>query len=243
MRSARGGSTSPGSSGSTGRRPSAEADLTARARIRDAAVQHFGTHGFSAGVRAIAARAGVSPALVLHHFGSKDGLREECDRYVLETIRAQKSAVAGPAGPQHLLLSLASVDALAPLVGYVLRSLQAGGELARSFVDHVAEDAEEYLSEGVAAGTILPSADEAARARYLAVQSLGALLLDLSLHPPTDPEDVVSMVHGYLARMAAPSLELFSQGLLVDRSMLDAYLMHVTDPPEGTRSDPSAPSS
>ena len=55
-------------------------DLTARARIRDSAIVYFGRHGFqSATVRAIAADAGVSPALVIHHFGSKDGLREACD--------------------------------------------------------------------------------------------------------------------------------------------------------------------
>ncbi|MGW6130701.1 TetR family transcriptional regulator [Cellulomonas sp. NPDC055163] len=240
MRSARSGSSEPGGAAS---RPAAEADLTARTRIRDAAVLHFGTHGFAAGVRAIAAEAGVSPALVLHHFGSKHGLREECDRHVLAVIRAQKSAVVGPAGPQHVLLSLASVDELAPLVGYTLRSLQAGGELALRFVEHVAADAEEYLAEGVAAGTILPSADEAARARYLTVQSLGTLLLDLSLHPPEDPGDVVALVHGYLDRTGGPSLELFTQGLLADRSMLDAYQGYAAEPPEAApRGDPAPPS-
>ena len=33
-------------------------------------------------MRQIAGEAGVSPALVLHHFGSKAGLREEVDGYV-----------------------------------------------------------------------------------------------------------------------------------------------------------------
>ena len=36
-------------------------------------------------VRAIAAEVGVSPALLLHHFGSKDGLRDACDDHVLAT--------------------------------------------------------------------------------------------------------------------------------------------------------------
>src|SRR5690625_6728632 len=51
-------------------------DLHARARIRNAAVTRFGADGFGAGLRAIAADAGVSPALIVHHFGSKSALRK-----------------------------------------------------------------------------------------------------------------------------------------------------------------------
>ncbi len=55
--------------------PAAE-DLTARARIRDAALAQFAEYGFDrATVRGIAGAAGVSPGLVRHHFGSKNGLR------------------------------------------------------------------------------------------------------------------------------------------------------------------------
>ena len=50
-------------------------DLTTRARIRDAAIGLFGRDGFGpATVRAVASAAGVSPGLVIHHFGSKAGL-------------------------------------------------------------------------------------------------------------------------------------------------------------------------
>ncbi|WP_280443543.1 helix-turn-helix domain-containing protein, partial [Nocardia brasiliensis] len=41
--------------------------------MRDAAIEGFGDQGFQVGVRAIAKAAGVSPGLVNHHFGSKDG--------------------------------------------------------------------------------------------------------------------------------------------------------------------------
>lgn len=218
-------------------------DLTARARIRDAAVRHFGTHGFTAGVRAIAADAGVSPALVLHHFGSKDGLREECDRVVLETIRERKTAAFAPGGPQGMLLDLASVDALAPLVAYALRSLQAGGDLARRFVDHVAADAEEYLAAGVAAGTIVPSVDERARARCLTEQSLGTLMLDLALNPPADPQDVAAVVRGYLARVGGPWLELLTDGLFTDRTLLDGYRAYAAAPPGAGAAAPTPPPS
>lgn len=72
------------------------ADLTAAARIRDAAIEQFGEHGFGVGLRAIAEAAGVSAALVIHHFGSKEGLRKACEDYIAEKIRNTKSEVSSP---------------------------------------------------------------------------------------------------------------------------------------------------
>ena len=49
-------------------------------RILDAALDLFGAQGFSGtSIKAVAQQAGVSPALVIHHFGSKDALRAACD--------------------------------------------------------------------------------------------------------------------------------------------------------------------
>jgi TetR/AcrR family transcriptional regulator, regulator of cefoperazone and chloramphenicol sensitivity len=59
-------------------------DLTARARIRDAALRQFAEQGFERStIRGIAATAGVSPGLVRHHFGSKEALRDAVDEHVL----------------------------------------------------------------------------------------------------------------------------------------------------------------
>ena len=38
-------------------------------------------------IRAVAEAAGVTPGLVSHHFGSKEGLRDACDAHVLEYLR------------------------------------------------------------------------------------------------------------------------------------------------------------
>ncbi len=73
-------------------------DLTGRARIRDAAMLEFAEHGAKgATIRGIAKAAGVSPALVQHHFGTKEALRRACDEYVIETIREtkQEASAAG----------------------------------------------------------------------------------------------------------------------------------------------------
>jgi AcrR family transcriptional regulator len=55
------------------------------------AIEQFGRHGFETGLRAIAGAAGVSAVLVIHHCGSKEGLRKTCDAYVAEQIRSEKS--------------------------------------------------------------------------------------------------------------------------------------------------------
>ncbi|MEX1037720.1 MAG: helix-turn-helix domain-containing protein, partial [Acidimicrobiia bacterium] len=53
---------------------SVDGDLTAEARIRDAALARFPRDGFEGTtMRAIAEDAGVSAALVVHHYGSKEG--------------------------------------------------------------------------------------------------------------------------------------------------------------------------
>ncbi|WP_341721453.1 hypothetical protein QQG74_30705 [Micromonospora sp. FIMYZ51] len=127
---------------------------------------------------------------------------------------------------------MAEVERFAPMVQYLLRSLQAGGKLAATLIEHMVADAEEYLAAGEAAGVIRPSRDRAARTRYLAYQSAGSLLLWFTLHgADAAPEEFPALFRRYMGDLMLPALEVFSEGLLVDRSMLDEYLMYVPDPP------------
>src|SRR6266542_6373122 len=70
-------------------------DLTARARIRDAALRLFAERGVDgATIRDIAKAAGVSAGLVRHHFGSKEALRDACDSYALDRLmRIKEQAI------------------------------------------------------------------------------------------------------------------------------------------------------
>lgn len=213
---------------------SATPDLTARERIRDAAVLRFARSGFGAGIRTIAEDAGVSPALVIHHFGSKEKLRAACDEHVLAWTLETKRKNIRRATSGQLLEVLAQTDEFAPLVGYVLRSLQDGGPVAHAFVQHMIEDAEEYTTEAVEAGIVRPSRDEAARVRYLVLSALGALLLSVTLDPPDDPEDISATVRRFLADLYLPMLELFTEGFVTTRRMLDDYLLYIGDPPPPT---------
>lgn len=202
----------------------APADLAAPARIRLAAVDLFGRHGFDLGLRAIAEEAGVSLGLIRHHFGSKDGLRQACDDYVLGELRRmqdEQSLVEDPA--RSLLEQLAGVDDHQPLVLYLVRALGTGGELAHALWERMVADTEEYLAKGVDTGLVRPSRDPAGRARLLAMTELGGLMLMRSL---ARDEDFGTTWRRYVDQVTLPALELYTQGLLTTGSMLDEYLAY-----------------
>lgn len=211
-------------------------------RIRDAAIKRFARDGFGAGLRTIAADAGVTAGLVVHHFGSKDGLRRACDEQVLRFLRQEKTKALTDGTAAMLLAQMAQVEQFAPMVQYLLRSMQAGGQLALEMVEQMTADAEAYLAAGEAAGVVRPSRDPAARTRYLAYQATGSMLLWFTLHgADAEPEEFAGLFRRYVEELTLPALELFSQGLLVDRSMLDDYLMYVPDPPQSGEADSTAP--
>ncbi len=75
---------------------------------------------------------------------------------MFDAVRAAKTDAISPqdpaAGPMALFTQLAGIEDYAPVFEYTLRSLQAGGDLARSFVEHLTQVTLEYMEDGVAAG-------------------------------------------------------------------------------------------
>jgi AcrR family transcriptional regulator len=201
---------------------SAADDRTAIARIRDAAIEQFGQHGFNVGLRTIAEAAGVSAALVIHHFGSKEGLRKTCDDYVAEEIRTGKTASLQTNDPATWFAQMAEIESYAPLMAYLVRSMQSGSELAKTLWRKMIDNAEQYLEEGVRAGTLKPSRDPAARAKYLAMTGGGSFLLYLQMHD--NPSDLRTVLRDYGEEMVLPALEIYSEGLMADSTMYDAFL-------------------
>lgn len=200
---------------------SASDDRTAVARIRDAAIEQWGRHGFHIGLRAVADAAGVSAALVIHHFGSKDGLRKACDAHVAEVIRDSKTESMQTHDPATWLGQMAEMESYAPLMAYLVRSMQSGGELAKAFWQQMMDNAEQYIEDGVRSGLLKPSRDPHARARYLSMSSGGGFLLYLQLHPSTDLRVVL---RDYGEEMVLPALEVYTEGLMSDSTMYEAFL-------------------
>ena len=153
-----------------------ESDLTARARIRDAAIARFAADGVAATtLRAIAEDVGVSPPLIVHHFGSKEGLRVACDRHVAAVIRAGKSATM--TGSLDPLEGLRQVAQGPPLLGYLARTLADGSEHVAALLDELVDDAVGYMQQGVEHGLLKPTDSPRARAAVLVLWQFGALVL------------------------------------------------------------------
>lgn len=122
-------------------------DLTARARIRYVALAHFAERGAKATtIRGVAQDAGVSASLVQHHFGTKDGLRDACDAYVVERLRRDvKRGVTdhGLGDPDFV----ATAYETAPLVmRYLVRALTDGSPTGATLFDEMVALTEEYLA-------------------------------------------------------------------------------------------------
>ncbi|MEW2359572.1 TetR family transcriptional regulator [Spirillospora sp. NPDC029432] len=157
-------------------------DLTARARIRDAALEQFAAHGVKGTtIRGVAEAAGVSPGLVQHHFGSKAGLRAACDEYAIEAlVTNKKKALAGGMGdPGFLALAMRTGI---PVQRYLARALVDGSPGAARFFDEAVAFSEEILAEP---GSILnrpTTSDLRAYAAVLTTMSFGVLVLHEHLH-------------------------------------------------------------
>lgn len=192
----------------------------------------FGREGIDASLRAVAAEAGLTAGRIVQLFGSKAKLLEACDEHVFGIIReAKRDGIVRAAGAGTMLRNLAMLDEFVPYVAYAARSVQAGGEHSRAFIDHVVDDAVEYVREAVAAGVVVPSIDEPARVRYMTESGLGHLALRLSLDAPKSAAELRTCVQRHFDETTLPALELYTQGFLTDRRMLDAYLLYVGDPP------------
>ncbi len=127
----------------------AAGDLTARARIRDAALRLFAERGVAgATIRDIARAAGVSGGLVRHHFGSKDGLRAACDSYALDQIvRIKEQATAGgQLGSSAGFLSAAHPTILL-IYRYFARSLVDGSPSADQMFAEMVGLSETWLAQ------------------------------------------------------------------------------------------------
>ncbi|PZG36056.1 TetR family transcriptional regulator [Spongiactinospora gelatinilytica] len=193
-------------------------DLTARARIRNAALELFGAEGVGrVSVRAVAARAGVSHALVLHHFGSKEGLRKECDGYVISLVRGGPGLEALDDAPGLGAL----LEAGTAVRRYLARAFLDGTPEAAALFDEIVAATGRWLDQGVREGWAQPSEDPHARAAIYVTWLLAPLTFGEHLSRALGVTDL----HGTDATLqySRAAIEIFTRGVFADDRILTAW--------------------
>lgn len=192
-------------------------------RILTAAIDLYGRHGFDhVTLKDIAAAAGVSAPLVIHHFGSTAGLREACDRHVADAVnRSKMESVEQGHLPRSYVMEL--MHSQKHLLLYIFRAFAAGGEETDRLFDQMVDDSLAYTAAGEELGLVHPSSDPHRRAVVMLAQAFGALLMhrQIKRHLGVDP---VNGPPEDLAPYMAALVELYTQPLLnadVYRNLMD----------------------
>ena len=213
------------------------------AKIRDAAIECFATEGITGTTaRKVAEIAGVSPGSVINHFGSMDGLRQACDRYLLAVTRERKSK-AMAAGPSLDLLAAFREGSHPFLMAYLSEVLTDSSPAVIELVDEMVSDAEVYLAQGVETGMLEASSDPHGRAVILVMWSLGLLAMHHHLErllgvDLTDPDFASSPT---IATYLAPIMEIYGDGVFTAefmenaRTAMAALAETAPDRPEDTK--------
>jgi TetR/AcrR family transcriptional regulator, regulator of cefoperazone and chloramphenicol sensitivity len=182
-------------------------DLTARARIRDAAIDLFAEKGIGpATIRDIAQAAGVSSGLLRHHFGSKEGLRDACDEWVLARAGAMREQMLARGG----FADSSFIPSIHPeamrMQAYLVRSMQDGSPAAAAMFDRMVEVGEEWLPT-----TDIKSVDPRAYSAVLVAMKMGMYLLTEQIGRAIGSDTTTSAGH---SRMLRAAVEIFTQPML-----------------------------
>lgn len=191
------------------------ADLTAAAAIRIAAMELFAERGYAeVTVRQIASAAGVSAALVIHHYGSKENLRAMLEERVagfVESMLADLARVTEEGGSASVAELFADRLEREPgMAGYVRRLLADRGPAGVDLFGRLYEVTRAGMDALEQAGVVRRSDDELVRNAFLLSNDLAVLLFRPHLSQVTgiDPLSRAGMV-----RWSAAVVDVYSRGV------------------------------
>jgi AcrR family transcriptional regulator len=193
-----------------------DSDLTAAARIRDAALREFAARGVAAtSIRDVARAARVSPGLVQHHFRSKAGLRRAVEDFVAGRVRE----AFGERFEQRSVAELSSrisakisdfIRENPDVFAYIGRSLLEGDPAGGSLFEGFLRLARTQIDRLQSTRLLRPDLDPEWTALHVVLIDLGAYLLEAGvsrfLGEPLRSERA-------LARMERATVQLFVQGV------------------------------
>ncbi|ORB59536.1 TetR family transcriptional regulator [Mycobacteroides saopaulense] len=158
-------------------------DLTAKARIRNTALDLYAQYGEERiSLRAVASEARVTLGLVQHHFKTKAGLREAVDQLVVDYFVSTLRSVEDEKDPRKLAAARDAavrrmLEANPPIVNYVRRAvLEPSGEqmhLLDALIGLTRDEVATLRKKGMAP----TDRTESTQVVSVLVRQMGALLL------------------------------------------------------------------
>jgi TetR/AcrR family transcriptional repressor of bet genes len=195
-----------------------------RAALMRAAAACLAEDGVGAAtVRAVAARAGVTPGLVRHHFGGIDGLIAATYRHVGETVTEaiEAALAAAPADPRGRLSAFVRASFAPPLLdGDLLATWLAFWGRVRRDAQIRALHGEIYAAYRARLAAMLSAAAaeagrpiDANRAALALTALLDGLWLELCLDPSSfSADEAVRIVEAFVDALLAGALEPGEEG-------------------------------
>ena len=191
------------------------ADLSAAAAIRIAAMGLFAERGYAGvTVRQVAAAAGVSPALVIHHYGSKEQLRAVIDERVAafaESLLADLDRAPADGGASVAQLFADRLEREPAMAGYMRRMLSDGGPAGVDLFGRLYEVTRAGMRQLEQAGVIRAARDDTVRDAFLLCNDLAVLLFRPHL---TQVVGIDPLSRDGLVRWSAEVVDVYCGGVL-----------------------------
>lgn len=208
-------------------------DLTARARIRDAAIAAFGRNGFdTVSMRTIADDAGVSAALIVHHFGDKQALRTACDDYVVNVFTDENHELIDAPATDRIRTALNDLERYGPFIDYLGRMLVDGSPAADRLFDGILAGTRTMLDDQREAGLLMPMSDHEMTTLLIVLMGLGPVVMRAQIARALG-QDHLSPAG--LLRATLPTMELLTHGIYATDAFLEgarAAMDATAAPPE-----------
>ncbi|AXY49354.1 TetR family transcriptional regulator (plasmid) [Rhodococcus ruber] len=158
-------------------------DLTAKAKIRNAALELFGAEGEDGtSMRAIATAAGVTVGLLVHHFGTKDGIRDAVEDLVVDHFveaiahaEQQGSPRDVAAARNHAVAEM--LDSHPEVVNYMRRALLEPSGTRGDLLVKLTELTRREVTTMRRAGVASTSREESSQIIETMIQQVGRLFL------------------------------------------------------------------
>lgn len=184
---------------------------TTRDQLLSIAVEMFAEKGFAGtSLRSIAKQAEVSPALLVHHFGTKDALvKEAISKTLGDWVADEKSAILDDASHQVENWQSLAAKGTASL-NFFRQALLAGGEYSQRLFHAAFLESEALLDQMQAVGRLKDISDKQTTALMMTISGLGSVLfmnqIEQTLGGPISSDQVAS-------RLVNANQEMMQEGV------------------------------